>query len=424
MKGMVPIGLSLVVLTGALLGARGAEWRTDINPALLYYRAFLVTPEPMSEADRNHLRSKKGREQKLPERFGQIVAGYDNQFFLIRQAAQAKVPCDWGLDLSVGPNAMLPYLGRAKVACQVAQLRAVWALQQGRQADARDELLAAFVLGRNTGTDDILIGTYVQFVIESLDYATVAQYFGDFSAQTLKELVEGFDAAPARRLIAACLPNEKLCYEWLLNKVLELQKAHPHDDAQVMSGIHDCGFVDGMNVIGHTNFWPQLLAASGGTSAGVLKLLRELEPLYPRLGELLALPQSEYESRANQFSQEIQQSQNPFFTGLKSMFTGWVMGSQRLQFRATEFRVQAQLAMVRAAVEYKLNGEAGLKGVKDPFGNGPFSFRRFVFKGVDRGFELKSAYTGTEGPFLMIFVEKKGPAFEVIGPEAGKAIDK
>ena len=76
--------------------------------------------------------------------------------------------------------------------------------------------------------------------------------------------------------------------------------------------------------------------------------------------------------------------------------------------------------MVHAALEYKLHSEAVLKTVPDSFGNGPFAFRRFVFKGADRGFELKSAYSADEAPFVMIFVEKPGPAFQVIGPEAGK----
>jgi len=78
--------------------------------------------------------------------------------------------------------------------------------------------------------------------------------------------------------------------------------------------------------------------------------------------------------------------------------------------------------MVRAAVEYKLHGEAGLKSVMDPFGNGPFAFQRFEFKGVDRGFELKSAYAGAGAPFVLIFVEKQGPAFQITGPNAGKEI--
>ena len=427
MKSMKPICLSLLILSGTLLVARGETFRTDINPALLYYRAFLLAPEPMSEADRNYLESGKGKEQKLPERFGRIVAGYDNEFLLVRQAAHATVPCDWGIDLSAGPNTLLPHLGRAKAVAQAAQLRAVWDLQHGRQDDARDDLLAAFVLGRNAGSNDaILIGALVQYAIEALDYDTVAQYFGEFSPETLKQLVDGFDAAPARRTMADCVPTEKFgFYDWQLSKILELQKAHPTDDAKVMAGFRDCGVVTAMNYVGYTNFWPRLVAASGGTSEGVLKLLREEEPLFPRIAKIMALPQPEYETQAEQFLADIHESQNPFTAGLSLYFTGFVLGGgPKLQGRPREFKVQAQVAMVCAAAEYKLHGESGLKSVMDPFGNGPFSFRRFVFKSVDRGFELKSAYAGADAPFVMIFVEKQGAAFQITGPDAGKAIDK
>jgi hypothetical protein len=43
---------------------------------------------------------------------------------------------------------------------------------------------------------------------------------------------------------------------------------------------------------------------------------------------------------------------------------------------------------------------------------------------VDRGFQLKSAYAGQDGPFTMIFVEKPGPAFQVTGLDAGKPLAK
>jgi hypothetical protein len=425
MKTMKPICLSLLVLTGTLLGARGETFRTDINPALLYYRAFLVAPESMSQADSDYLASKKGKEQRLPERFGKIVAGCDNQFLLVRQAAQAMVPCDWGVDVSAGPNTLLPHLGRAKAVAQAAQLRAVWALQQGRQEDARDDLLAAFVLGRNAGSGDLLIGVIVQQIIEALNYGTVAQNFGEFSSQTLKQLVDGFDAAPARHTMAACIPGEKAgFFDWMVSKIQELQKAHPNDDAKVMAGFRESGIVMAMDFVGYTNFWPRLVAASGGNSEGVLKLLREEEALFPRVAGIMALPPPEYDTQVKQFLADIQPSQNPFFPGFTIYFTGFALGGQKDLPRPREFRVQAQLAMVHAAVEYKVHGETGLKSVTDPFGNGPFSYRRFVFKGVDRGFELKSAYAGAAAPFVMIFVEKQGPAFQVIGPDAGKAIEK
>jgi len=291
-------------------------------------------------------------------------------------------------------------------------LRAVWDLQHGRQEDARADLLAAFVLGRNAGSDPILISVWVQFAIEALDYGTIANHFGEFSPETLKQLVEGFDAAPARHTIASCIQADKLAtYDWALRKILELQKAYPNDDAKVMAGFHDCGYGTLLDDLGDTNFWPRVVAASGGTSEGVVRLFREIEPLYPRFAEIMTLPEPEYETQAKQFSADIHKSQNPFFIGFILM--------EKFGGREREFRIQAQLAMVRAAVEYKLHGEFGLKSVMDPFGNGPFAFQRFVFKGVDRGFELRSAYAGADAPFVMIFVEKEGPAFQVVG---GKAI--
>ena len=423
MKTMRLLLISGLMLSAVLPGARGDQFRTDINPALVYYRAFLVAPAPISDADRAYLASKKGRELPLPERFGPILAGFDNQFGLVRQAAHATVPCDWGIDLSPGPNILLPHLARAKAVAQAAQWRAAWALQHGWEADAREDLQAAFVLGRNTASDHFLIGALVQFAIETLNYGTVAQSFGEFSPETLKQSVDEFDAAPARQTIADCMPGEKLGFcDWMLRRIQELQKAHPNDDSQVMAGFRESGIVMATDFVGYTNFWPRLIAASGGTSEGVVRLLREEEPLFPRLARIMALPQPEYETEARRFLGDIRQSQNPFFTLLHSYFTGFVLGGQRHRVRAREFRVQAELAMVHAAVAYKLRGDAGLKNVRDPFGNGPFSFRRFVFKGVDRGFELRSAYARTDAPFVMIFVEKRGLAFHVIGPEAGQAI--
>ena len=48
-------------------------------------------------------------------------------------------------------------------------------------------------------------------------------------------------------------------------------------------------------------------------------------------------------------------------------------------------------------------------------GTALLQFQRFVFQGVDRGFELKSAYAGRGYPEAMIFVEKDGPPFYVDG---------
>lgn len=53
---------------------------------------------------------------------------------------------------------------------------------------ARDDLLAAFVLGRNVSRDGTLIGTLVQHACEAIIFATVAGNFGQFSPETLDHL--------------------------------------------------------------------------------------------------------------------------------------------------------------------------------------------------------------------------------------------
>ncbi len=418
MKLLKPICVILLFLAATLPCARADILRTNINPALSYYRAFLAQPEGVADTDRDYLFSKKAKEEKLPARFGKVVGTYDRQFQMVRQAAQSAAPCDWGIDLGPGPNVLLPQLARLRALSQVGQLRAVWYLQQGRQDEAREELLASFIMGRNAAADGLLISAFVQCSVECISYGTVAQYFSEFTPETLQRLVAGYDAAPARRTVASCMASEKSLGDWTLHKVQELQKTYPNDDAKALAGLRDAGLLEAMDFIGYTNFWPRLLAASGGTSEGVLRLLRETEPLFPRFGEILALPEKEFVPAVREFLAGIRESQNPFFAEFAFILEKW----QTVGFRAREFKAEAQLQMVRAATEYKLHGESGLSRVRDPFGNGPFSYRRFMFKGVDRGFELKSAYVGADAPFVLIFVEKMGPAFQISGAEAGKAI--
>jgi hypothetical protein len=127
----------------------------------------------------------------------------------------------------------------------------------------------------------------------------------------------------------------------------------------------------------------------------------------------MTLPLPEYDEQVQTFAAEIQKSQNPF---VQLLFV------DPLKPRVKEFRIQAWQAMVQAAVEYKLHGEAGFNRVPDPLGKGPFTFQRFVFEGVDRGFELKSAYAGLQYPCALIFVEKEGTPFRTDGPHIGEAV--
>ncbi|HZQ47604.1 MAG TPA: hypothetical protein VFC07_11360, partial [Verrucomicrobiae bacterium] len=311
-----------------------------------------------------------------------------------------------------GPELLLPHLAQAKMMSRIARLRVMWDLQNGRPAEARDDLLATLALTRRISHDGTLISVLVQIAMENILISTVAENFYQFPPETLQQLEDGFEAAPARATTAqAVATGERSFQGWFRRKVLEAQKQHPGDEAAVMAGIRTTfqNLMAGGDE-SRSDLVDKVFKAAGGTSDGLLKIIAEMSPFYDRMTALLSLPRAEYEAQIGPFSTEIQHSPNPLIIE----FVPAVSKS-----RQKEFVVLAKLAMLRAAVEYKLHGDAGFKSVIDPLGDGPFVRQRFMFKGVDRGFQLKSAYAGQIFPEAMIFVEKAGAPFFVEGKHAG-----
>jgi len=410
------IGL-LLFLPFADATSAAPEFRTDINPALRYYQAYLKTPQ-LGSADHDYLFVPEWRGKKLDERFGSLIGTYGGQFKFLRAAAHATVPCDWGIDMSEGPYTLMLGLAPAKAAAQTARLRVMWHLQNGRQADAGDDLLAAFVLGRNLTRDGTTISALVQFAIENIIGSIIAENFFQWQPDTLRQIADGLDASPARGTIAQSLAVEKTSFcDWLLRKIRQLQQENPGNDAKVLEKVREVfDLAAGSTEEGEDKGFPdRVLAAAGGKVDRLLALVQEMAPLYDKAAALEALPPAEFEPQIKQFMTFISTHPNPlvrkFFPFLEPC-------------RTKEFAAQAKLAMVRAGIEYKLRGNAGLQSVTDPFGNGPFSLRRFVLDGQDRGFELKSDYHGRGFDEVLIFVEKDGPPFKTDWKDAGQPVPK
>ncbi|HEY1788782.1 MAG TPA: hypothetical protein VGJ73_11525 [Verrucomicrobiae bacterium] len=416
MKTSNSICIALFIFSKIVCGARGEDYRTDINPALLYYQAFLLAPK---DEDLQYLNTNdwwKGwwRGERLNDEFGSGVSNTAAELELSRQAAHQTVACDWGIDLSQGPRTLLPQLARAKRTVIDSQYQIMWDLQIGNQAGARDDLLADLTLGRNISQDRTLISVLVEMAIESFACNEIAENIHRFSPETLQRLADGFDAAPPRGTVAECVFPEQSMRDWYLRSIQKLKEQYPDDSEGAIDGLHK--FLDYYS----SEDWEQLTNAAGGTVDGVAREIRDAEPLYAKLGKIMALPYSEYEgqlkydSRPDLLKAQFEKSGNPFFIRFVS---NW----QRCRHR--EFRREVDLAMVRAAIEYKLHGEAGLKTIADPCGDGPFAFQRFVFNGADRGFELKSTFfQARDIPEAYIFVESAGTPFNVTGIKVGQPV--
>lgn len=413
MKSILFLPCLLFLFVEPPLSAAAERFRTDINPALLYWQAFGEWPS-LSEEDSAYVRTNDWRSRQPDERFGQLMAQYDNSFKLLRRAAKAKVPCDWGYDLTDGPEALLPGLAKAKAAAQTARLRVHWHFQRGDQAAARDDLAAAFVLGRNVSKDRILISALVQFAIENIITAAVAENFYRFTPETLRQLLAEIDASPTRGTIAQCIAFERYSFrDWLVRNVREIQKSSPSEE-KAMTQIRE--LIRRFLSAGENPDFTQIekvVKAAGSTPEGVIAYVKGVDALYDEADVLMTRPYPEFQTRIKAFNERVANHPNLFVHMFFPIFENC---------RNKEFAAEVSIAMLRAGTEYRLAGEAGLKRVGDPVLKEPFAFRRFQFAGEDRGFELRSKFHGRGFEEALIFVEKGGPSFQVSAKNVGKPV--
>src|SRR5688572_27334 len=103
----------LAAVTIEMLAAE-VDFRTDINAALLYFQAYQNMAQ-LSEDEIAHLFDHPGAwPNGIDDRANELLKKYDNSFKGLRRARFSKVPCDWGYDVSDGPEALLPGLAPAK----------------------------------------------------------------------------------------------------------------------------------------------------------------------------------------------------------------------------------------------------------------------------------------------------------------------
>jgi len=406
------------LFTVRIFSAQELDFRTDINPALLYFQAFQNIPQ-LSEADSKDLfDSPSGGswpDRPFDERKLRLLKQYDNSFKTVRRARFARVPCDWGYDLSDGPEALLPGLAPARRISQVAAMRGVAALDANRFNDFRDDWAAAFVLGRNLSSDRILISCLVQIAMENLLSSAIAQNYYRLSADQLDEVIAIIDTAPKRGTIAETIGGTErdAFFGYILRKVNALIEQANGNNAlfwQRFETFWNPIATDFESKRGPDPSAELVKEAAGGTTEGVLRLLNEMPAFYNESERVLALPYPAYKKESEILFSNITNSKNPFIRQFFSVLKN---------VRAKEFSAIVRREMLRAAAAYKRGGIAAFQAVPDPLIGGSFEFSRAQVDGVDRGFKLKCREPFRDFDEVLIFVEKPGKHFRLEGKNAG-----
>ena len=309
------------------------------NAAPLYRRAIEILER---DASLNDL----GAESTLTAQAQRTLDDAAALIELLKSAA-TMAECDWGDAFDLAEAGTLGQLRHLAGLC-VLQSRLEWSRQ--RHEPAIDALLAGAGLGRHVGQTPLLMAKLVEMGI---------------SEQVTAEMAAELPALPED--VVASLPTRL--------------EAMPRSAtfAQVILGEHA--------------FAVEMIRQGDPEPTGGAKLnaaaLRSAKPWYVAVADAAHLPPTDF---AAVVDTELAKLADSPAHGIATDVAA-VLKPIRVPTAAHE----AREAMLRTAVDVVLNGPDAAKRSHDPFGDGPFEYRR-----LPSGFELRSRLRTRAGPAKLI----------------------
>jgi hypothetical protein len=361
------LALSFAVLP---LEFASADAPSDLgaNAALKYWQAFAQLPR-FTDAEQTKLNAEY-LTMPLDSHAKKLVARADYAFRMMYQGI-ALPRCDWAIGWEEeGIETLLPQMNAARVLTSLACLRARLRFEEGRDAEAIQDLTAALVLGRHASLDGSLIGVLVGYNIEARVSEALALYLPRLKPGAIKDLKKRLDTLPpGGRPATALLTCEKNTVDWFIRKVKQAK-----DRESLMTMLNALCGEPGDSDEKRQERGSALLRECGGTADALVKAFEATRSSYVLMAKKLDLPPEQF---VKQFEQEkMRQAGNPVF---KLLFPALV------KVRWSQARADVRRALLAAALDVQLAGRDALKDHPDPVMGGLFEFIPF-----EGGFEVRS----------------------------------
>jgi hypothetical protein len=366
-----------------------AEDPSDLgaNAALKYWQAFATLPK-FTDAEQTRLMSEH-LTMPLDAQTRESVGKAEYSLRMMHHAAVLS-RCEWGIDWEAdGIEVLLPQMGAGRVLSSLACLRARMRFEEGRRAEALDDIVAATRMGRQVSRDGSLIGVLVGYSIEARMFDALALCLPTLDTATIRDLRTRLDALPdGGNPTAGLRLCEEKTLEWFIHKV----KSTKDNEGLVtfltpfaVQATQPEGRVSAPVEAGR-----KLLDKCGGTATSVLKFADATRPSYALVAEKMSLPLAQFEK---EFERETtRQAGNPVF----ELFFPAVA-----KVRESQARAEVRRALITAAFAVQVDGPEALKAHPDPVAGGPFEYTKFA-----GGFELRSKF-GQQGHPLSLTVGRR-----------------
>lgn len=339
--------LSLLITAPALAA--------EENAADLYREAF--EQMKLTDAEQDRLREAIASDEGLPADVKLVLNANADAIFMGVKAAQAP-EIDWGLDESQGLMAEMPWLADARKLAYLLAAGSRMAAEADRGSIAAQLIAANLELARDVGSDPLIVSRLVQIGIELLAINAAEQGFDRLSDDDLKRLREQLKRGTDDSYIAPALTYEGE----LVGKWLESQAQFPTDAVETLIG-------EDVPTQGFEQAWQDETRRD--------QLIAGVRQAYRDAATAANLPRQQRDRALAEIEEKLDARAYGDLAGL------FVPSAARALEAAD--RADVNLALLRAAIAYRLDGEAGLKAVPDPAGEGPFELTETA-----KGFTLTS----------------------------------
>ena len=335
------------------------------NAALKYWRAFSLLPaddhfKKVMDTDITEI-------DPLDPEVDKLLTQHKAMLDIMHWAARIDA-CDWSVDYDAGPAALLPHLQKCRRLAHIVCLRARQRLAKGEINGAIDDFADAMRLSRHAGTDATLIAVLVQFAIEATVQSAICADLLKFDAAARQKLRTRLGQLPPGGTIRNSILREKDFFaQWMGDQVKAGKKDFP-DFKEI-----------------------EEVLKQGGNKEEALKQLAEMRGHYDEIAAFTELPSREVPAKMAELAKRVKD--NHFSSKLLPAIDKVMIANDR---------TKAREALFQAALAVADGGTNALENHADPFGDGPFTYRK-----TDGGFELSSKFKYKDVPVMLVVGPKK-----------------
>jgi hypothetical protein len=341
------------------------------NAALKYWQAFATLPR-VPPAEQKKLEA-ECLTLPLDAHVREIVARSEYALQMMHSGA-AQPGCEWGLGYDAGIGTLLPHLEGAGLLSCVACLRARMRFDEGRNAEAIEDIIDAMILSRHVTLDGVNIMLVWGYSIENRASQTLALYLPKLDAGMIKDLKTRLDALPRSESLTEALRLEAKTVE--ISVVRKVKAARDKESllASLSRTLESEGRISAEK-------GRAFLDQCGGTAEGVIGYAEKMLQSYERMAQNQDLPLDQFVQAWD--AEVAKQAGNPVFKNLAAFIP---------KMRWFTARTELRRALLSAALAVQLDGPDALRNRPDPLSGGPFDYIAFA-----GGFELRSKFRLSEG---------------------------